>query len=183
MYAGGFDLVAKASEGIKNSASLQTQRLDRQRHPLAIYPDRLVRQYAPNESAAYALLSLCEPDALHSQARVRATARATARLRARARTRTRCINPKPTLNPYPITRRAGVPRPTSTTTPSTTGRPSQARRAVPWRYLPYISPISPLYLPYISPGAEPRDAPEIVPDGGATERRRRAGGEQASGRG
>ena len=69
MYAGGFDLVAKASEGIKNSASLQTQRLDRQRHPLAIYPDRLVRQYAPNESAAYALLSLCEPDALHSQGR------------------------------------------------------------------------------------------------------------------
>ena len=69
LLSGGFDLVAKASEGIKNSASLQTQRLDRQRHPLAIYPDRLVRQYAPNESAAYALLSLCEPDALHSQGR------------------------------------------------------------------------------------------------------------------
>ena len=28
-----------------------------------------MRQYAPNESAAYALLSLCEPDALHSQGR------------------------------------------------------------------------------------------------------------------
>ena len=69
LLSGGFDLVAKASEGIKNSASLQTHRVARQRPPLAIYTDRLIRQYVPDESAAYALLSLCEPDALHSQGR------------------------------------------------------------------------------------------------------------------
>ena len=69
LLSGGFDLVAKASEGIKNSASLQTHRVGRQRPPLAIHTDRLIRQYVPDESAAYALLSLCAPDVLHSQGR------------------------------------------------------------------------------------------------------------------
>ena len=55
------------SEGIKNQVSLQTHQVARRRPPLAIYTDRLVRQYVEHESAAYELISLCKPDALHSE--------------------------------------------------------------------------------------------------------------------
>ena len=69
LFSGGFDLLAKTSEGIKNSVSLQTYRVSRQRPPLAIHTDRVVRQFVPHESAAYGLVSLCKPDALHSEGR------------------------------------------------------------------------------------------------------------------
>ena len=63
---GLLDLLAKVSEGVKNQASLRSHTTTRRRAPLAIYVDRLVRQYNDAESRAYELIALCKPDALQA---------------------------------------------------------------------------------------------------------------------